>query len=126
MPEIYLFFFLFLKFYFIFKLYIIVLVLPNIKMNPHRIIQGDDFSFQYRFLKRQVRWSGIPISLRVFQFVVIHTVKGFGIVNKAEIDTIFFLVMRTFLIYPLSNFQIYDTVLLVTMLDITYQNLFIF
>ena len=31
-------------------------------------------------------WSGIPISLRIFQFVVIHTVKGFDIVNKAEID----------------------------------------
>ena len=40
----------------------------------------------YRFLKRQVRWSGIPISIRIFQFLVIHTVKGFGIVNKAEID----------------------------------------
>ena len=40
----------------------------------------------YRFLKRQVRWSGMPISFRVFQFIVIHTVKGFGIVNKAEID----------------------------------------
>ena len=40
----------------------------------------------YRFLKRQVKWSGIPISLRIFQFVVIHTVKGFGIVNKAEVD----------------------------------------
>ena len=39
-----------------------------------------------RFLKRQVRWSGIPISFRIFQFIVIHTVKGFGIVNKAEID----------------------------------------
>ena len=24
--------------------------------------------------------------LRIFQFVVIHTVKGFGIVSKAEID----------------------------------------
>ena len=33
-----------------------------------------------------MRWSGIPISLRIFQFVVIHTVKGFGIVNKAEVD----------------------------------------
>ena len=31
-------------------------------------------------------WSGIPISFRIFQFIVIHTVKGFGIVNKAEID----------------------------------------
>ena len=40
----------------------------------------------YRFLRRQIRWSGIPISLRIFQFVVIHTVKGFGIINKAEID----------------------------------------
>ena len=40
----------------------------------------------YRFLKRQVRWSGIPISWRIFQFIVIHTIKGFGIVNKAEID----------------------------------------
>ena len=40
----------------------------------------------YRFLKRQVRWFGITISFRIFQFIVIHTVKGFGIVNKAEID----------------------------------------
>ena len=41
----------------------------------------------YRFLKRQVRWSGIPISFKNFpQFIVIHIVKGFGIVNKAEID----------------------------------------
>ena len=40
----------------------------------------------YRFLKRQVRWSGIHISFQIFQFIVIHTVKGFGIVNKAEID----------------------------------------
>ena len=40
----------------------------------------------YWFLKRQVRWSSIPTSWRIFQFVMIHTVKGFGIVNKAEID----------------------------------------
>ena len=32
-------------------------------------------------------WSGIPISFRIFQFIVIHTVKGFGIVNKAEITS---------------------------------------
>ena len=32
-------------------------------------------------------WSGIPSLLKNFpQFVVIYTVKGFGIVNKAEID----------------------------------------
>ena len=33
-----------------------------------------------------MRWSGIPITLRIFQFVVIHTVKGFSIVNGTEID----------------------------------------
>ena len=40
----------------------------------------------YIFLRRQVRWSGIPISWRMFQFAVIHTVKGFGVVNKAKVD----------------------------------------
>ena len=40
----------------------------------------------YRFLRRLVRWSGIPISWRIFQFVMIHTVKGFTIVNEAEVD----------------------------------------
>ena len=41
----------------------------------------------YRFLRRQVRWPGIPISLRIFhKFVVIHTVKGFSVVKEAEVD----------------------------------------
>ena len=40
----------------------------------------------YRFLKRQVRWSGMPISQNFPQFIAIHTVEGFGVVNKAEID----------------------------------------
>ena len=40
----------------------------------------------YRFLKRQIRQSGIPISFRIFHSIVIQTLKGFGIVNKAEID----------------------------------------
>ena len=39
----------------------------------------------YRFLRMQVRWSVIPISLRNFQFVVIHTVKGFSVVNEADV-----------------------------------------
>ena len=30
--------------------------------------------------------SAIPISFRIFQFIVIHTVNDYGIVNKAEID----------------------------------------
>ena len=28
----------------------------------------------------------MPISFRIFQFVVIHTVKGFGVLNKAVED----------------------------------------
>ena len=37
----------------------------------------------YRFLRRQVRWSDIPKNFP--QLVVIHTVKGFGIVNEADV-----------------------------------------
>ena len=40
----------------------------------------------YRFLRRQVRLSGTCISKNFPEFVVVHTVKGFGIVNKAEVD----------------------------------------
>ena len=42
----------------------------------------------YRFLKRQVRWSGIPIPKNFSQFAVIHTVKGFGIVNRCFSGTL--------------------------------------
>jgi len=34
--------------------------------------------------RRQVKWSGIPISCRIFHFVVIYTVKGFRVVNETE------------------------------------------
>ena len=54
----------------------------------------------YRFLTRQVRWSGIPISLRIFHFVMIHTVKSFGIVNKAEVDV--FLELSCFFYDPID------------------------
>ena len=39
----------------------------------------------YRFLRRQIRWSSIPISLRIFHSLLWSTVKGFGVVNKAEV-----------------------------------------
>ena len=54
----------------------------------------------YRFLRRQVRWFGIPISLRMFQFVVIDPIKGFSIVSEAEVDV--FLKFPCFL-YALTN-----------------------
>ena len=40
----------------------------------------------YTFFSGDSNVVGIPISLRIFQFVVIHTVKGFGIITKAEVD----------------------------------------
>ena len=39
----------------------------------------------YRLLWRQLRWSSIQVSVSFPQFVVIHTVKGFCMVNKAEV-----------------------------------------
>ena len=42
------------------------------------------------FLRRQVKWCGIPISLRIFYslffYSLIHTVKGFSAFNEAEVD----------------------------------------
>ena len=40
---------------------------------------------KYKFWKTR-SFPASSISVRIFQFLVIHTVKGFGIVNKAEID----------------------------------------
>ena len=41
----------------------------------------------YRFLRRQDRWSVIPISWRIFHSLLWSTTFiGFGIVNKAEVD----------------------------------------
>ena len=40
----------------------------------------------YRFHRRQVRWSGIAISWRIFQFVVVYTAKGFSVVSEVEVD----------------------------------------
>ena len=54
----------------------------------------------YRFLRRQVRWSGISLLKNFPQFVVIHTVKGFGIINKAEIDV--FLIFSCFFNDPMD------------------------
>ena len=40
----------------------------------------------YRFLRRYLRWSGIPISLRIFHNLLWYTVKGFRVVSEAEVD----------------------------------------
>ena len=62
-------------------------IFPNLE--PVRCsMSGSNCSFLtcIQVLKRQVRQSGIPTSFKNFpQFGVIHKVKDFSIVNKAEI-----------------------------------------
>ena len=38
----------------------------------------------YRFLREQLRCSGTPVSWRILQFAVIHTLKDFSVVNETE------------------------------------------
>ena len=40
----------------------------------------------YRFLKRQVRWCCSHLFKNFPQFVVVHIVKGFSVINEAEVD----------------------------------------
>ena len=56
----------------------------NQSVVPHPVLTVVSLP-AYRFLRRQVRRSGIPISLRISQFIVIYTVKDFGIVNEADV-----------------------------------------
>ena len=55
---------------------------------------------KYRFLRRHVRWSGTPITCRIFHSLLWSRVKGFGIVNKAEIDV--FLELSCFISDPVD------------------------
>ena len=45
-----------------------------------------------------MKWSGISICLRIFQFVVIHIVTSFGMVNEANTNV--FLEFPCFLYEP--------------------------
>ena len=54
---------------------------------------------EHRFLWRMVRWSRTPITLRIFHSLLWGTVKGFDIVNKAEINEFF----ATVLFFRWSN-----------------------
>ena len=52
----------------------------------------------YRFLRGQVRWSGIPILLRIFNGLLWSAVNSFHIVNEAH----FFLEFPSFLYDPMD------------------------
>ena len=58
----------------------------------------------YRFLRRQVKCSGIPICLRNFHsFFVIYTATGFSIVNEAEVDVFLVLAIWSLVRLPFLN-----------------------
>ena len=58
----------------------------NQSVVPHPVLTAASWP-AYRLLRRQVRWSGNLIFSKNFpQFFMIHTVKGFGIVNETEVD----------------------------------------
>ena len=70
--------------FFIVQLSHLYMMTGKTKVLTRQTFVGKVMSLLFNMLSRL--WSGIPIFLRTFQFVVIHTVKGFGIVNKAEVD----------------------------------------
>ena len=53
----------------------------------------------YRLLRRHIRWSGIPISLRIFHSCDLHN-KAFSVVNETEVDFFFFLEFSCFFYDP--------------------------
>ena len=57
----------------------------NQSVVPYKVLTVDSWN-AHRFHRRQIRWSGIPISKSFPQFVMIHTVKGFSVVNETEVD----------------------------------------
>ena len=70
----------------------------NQSVVPYRVLTVAFLTrIQESGVRRQVRWSSIPISLRAFHFVI-HTVKGFSIVDETELDA--FLEFPSFLYDP--------------------------
>ena len=53
-------------------------------------VSGSNCCFLTCIQVSQVMASGL-ISFRIFQFVVIHTVKGFSVVSEAEVDLFIYL-----------------------------------
>ena len=58
----------------------------NQSVVPYRVLTAA-FWPSCRFLRRQVRWFGYSHSFKSFSHcVMIHTVKGFSVVNETEVD----------------------------------------
>ena len=70
----------------------------NQSIVPYRVLTVASWpTYKESGVRRQVRWSSIPISLRAFHFVI-RTVKGFSIVDETELDA--FLEFPSFLYDP--------------------------
>ena len=50
-----------------------------------RLVLTIAFWPAYRFFRRQVRWSGMPNTLRIFHSLLWSTVKCFSFVNEGEV-----------------------------------------
>ena len=57
----------------------------NQSVVPYRILTVASWHAD-RFLRRWANWSDVPISLRDFYSLLRSILKGFSIVNKAEVD----------------------------------------
>ena len=72
----------------------------NPRVVPYRVLTAA-FWPSYRFLRRQVRWSGYSHRFKSFsQCVMIRTVKGFSVVDETEVDV--FLEFPCFLYDPVN------------------------
>ena len=73
----------------------------NQSVVPYRVVAVASWP-AYRFLRRQVRWSSIPISLRTFHSLLWSTQsKGFGVVDETAVDV--FLEFPSFLCDPANG-----------------------
>ena len=67
---------------------------------PYKVLTVASWA-AYKFLNRRVRWPVILIFFQsLSQFVMIHTVKGFNVVNETEVDV--FLEFPCFLYDPMN------------------------
>ena len=70
----------------------------------------------YRFLRTQVRWSGIPICWRIFHNLLWSTVKGFRIVSEAEVDVFSGIPLLSLRSYKFWQFDLWPLYLFQTQL----------
>ena len=60
--------------------------LPDVQAGFRKGRGTRDQIANIHWIIKKVREFQKNISFRIFQFIVIHTVQGFGIVSKAEVD----------------------------------------